>query len=65
MIMSYPELVRLKKCTLSLTDTFLVFAFRPLVSGFSLSVFQLFVSFHPQPVEQCALGLLLAGGEFD
>jgi hypothetical protein len=21
--------------------------------------------FHPQPVEQCALGLLLAGGEFD
>ena len=21
--------------------------------------------FHPQPVEQCALGLLLAGGDFD
>jgi hypothetical protein len=32
------------------------------VSGFSLSAFQLFASW---PVEQRALGLLLAGGEFD
>jgi hypothetical protein len=28
-------------------------------------VFQRFASFHPQHVEQRALGLLLAGGDFD
>ena len=51
----------------------LVFAFRfpPPVPGFSLSAFCfVFVAglsdlvFHPQPVEQRALGLLLAGGDF-
>jgi hypothetical protein len=62
-------------------------AFRPPVSGFSLSAFQLVASnpgvriqlghseklvaglfvgvFHPQPVEQCALGQSLAGGDFE
>jgi hypothetical protein len=38
-----------------------VSAFRPPVSAFSLSAFQLFASW---PVEQCALGLLLAGSDF-
>src|ERR1039457_5251361 len=40
----------------------LVFAFRPPVSAFSLSAFQLFTSW---PVEQRALGLLLAGCDFN
>ena len=65
----------------------MVFAFRPPVSGFSLSAFQLCPScpglgievgygeklaaglfdrvFHPQPVGQRALGLLLAGGDLE
>jgi len=38
-----------------------VSAFRPPASAFSLSAFQLFASW---PVEQCALCLLLAGGDF-
>jgi hypothetical protein len=37
-------------------------AFRPPVSGFRLSAFQLFASW---PVEQRALDLLLAGDDFD
>jgi hypothetical protein len=32
---------------------------------FQFSAFQRFASFHLQPVEQRALGLLLAGSEFD